>query len=92
MGKYSKVSSSTEWRSGGNVVLRLMEYLTPAVSFDTFLTVSNLFVLGVNNIGATGMLNNANALSLGTKSLKKRNMACLNSAPQAKKQRNFDSG
>ena len=44
MGKYSKVSSSTEWRSGENVVLRLMECLTPAVSFDTFLTISNLFV------------------------------------------------
>ena len=44
MGKYSKVSSSTEWRSGENVVLRLMECLTPAISFDTFLTISNLFV------------------------------------------------
>ena len=31
MGRYSKVSSSTEWRLGENVVLRLMEYLTPTV-------------------------------------------------------------
>ena len=44
MGEYSKVSSSTEWRSGENVVLRLMECLRPAVSFDTFLAISNLFV------------------------------------------------
>ena len=27
MGKHSKVSSSTKWRLGVNVVLRLMEYI-----------------------------------------------------------------
>ena len=44
MGKHSKVSSSTEWRLGENVVLRLMESLTLTVSFDIFITLSHLFV------------------------------------------------
>ena len=62
MGKHSKVSSSTKWRLGENVALRLMEYLTPTVSYDVFM--SNYFTslcllthLGVNNIRATHMLN-----------------------------------
>ena len=55
-----------------------MECLTPSVGFDTFM--DNYFTyfrlithLGVNNIRATGVLNKnyANALSLGTNSLKK---------------------
>ena len=78
MGKHSKVSSSTKWGLRENVDLRLMECLTPSVSFDTFM--DNYFTyfhlithLGVNNIRATGVLNKnyANALSLGTNSLKK---------------------
>ena len=76
MGKHSKVSSSTELRLGENVV-------TSARLQTHF---------GVHNIRATGVLNNANALSLGTNSCKKWNMATLNSAHQAKKQCNFDSG
>ena len=44
MDKHSKVSSSTEWRLGENVVLRLMECLTPTVSFDIFMNISHLFV------------------------------------------------
>ena len=31
-----QVASSTKWGSGDNVVLRLMECLTPTVSFDIF--------------------------------------------------------
>ena len=57
----SKVPSSTEWRLGENVVLWLMECLTPSVSFDIFM--SNYFtsfrlliLLGVNNIQATRVL------------------------------------
>ena len=62
MGKHYKISSSTKWRLGENVVLRLMEYLTPSVNFDIFM--DNYFtyfrlltLLGVNNIRATCVLN-----------------------------------
>ena len=44
MDKYSKFSSSTEWRLGENVVLRLMECLTPTVKFDACIIISHLFV------------------------------------------------
>ena len=44
MGKHSKVSSSNEWRLGENVVLKLMECLTPTVKFNIFITISNSFV------------------------------------------------
>ena len=61
MGKHSKVSSSTKWRLGENVVLRLMESLTLSVRFDIF--IDNYFTsfrllthLGVNNIQATLVL------------------------------------
>ena len=37
MDKHSKASSSTKWRLGENVALRLMECLTRTVSFDTFM-------------------------------------------------------
>ena len=62
MGKHSKFSSSTKGRSGENVVLRLMECLTPTVSFDIFTnnyftTFHLLTYLGVNNIRATRVLN-----------------------------------
>ena len=62
MGKLSKVSPSATWRLGKNVVLRLMECLTPIASFDIFM--DNYFTsfrlltrLGVNNIRATRVLN-----------------------------------
>ena len=42
MGKHSKVSSSTKWRLGENVVLGLMECLTPTFSFDIF--IDNYFI------------------------------------------------
>ena len=44
MGKHSKVSSSIGWRLGENVVLRLMECLTPMIKFDILITISHLFV------------------------------------------------
>ena len=94
MGKHSKVSSFTKWRSGENVVLRMMECLTATVSFDIFM--DNYFTsfrllthLGVNNIRATRVLNK-NSLRkvtiIGDKLLqKKRNVGTLKSAHQAKK-------
>ena len=62
MGKHSKVSSSTKWRSGENVVLRLMECLTPTVSFDIFMdnyliSFRLLTNFGVKNIRITRVLN-----------------------------------
>ena len=62
MGKRSKVSSSSKWRLGENVVLRLMEWLTPYVSFDMlmdnyFTSLRLLMLLGVSNIRATCVLN-----------------------------------
>ena len=62
MGKHSKVSSSTKWRLGENVVLWLMECLTPTASFNIFM--DNYFTsfrlltnLCVNNIRAIPVLN-----------------------------------
>ena len=62
MGKYSKVFPSTIWRLGENVILRLVECLTPSVSSDIFM--DNYFTsfrllnqLGVNNTRATRLLN-----------------------------------
>ena len=61
--KGKQVVSSTKCRFE-NVVLRLMECLTPTFSFDVFM--DNYFTsfclltyLGVNNIQATGVLNNS---------------------------------
>ena len=78
-----------------------MESLTPSVSFDIFMdnyftSVRLLTHVGVNNIRATRVLNK-NRLHkctiIGDKQLqKKRNMANLNSAHQAKKQCNFETG
>ena len=100
MGKHFKVSSSTKWRLGQDVVLWLMECLTSSVSFEIF--TDNYFtsfcllaLLEVNNIWATRLLNK-NRLSrytiIGDKQLQKRNVATLNSAYQAKKECNFNSG
>ena len=84
-----------------NELMRLMECLTPTVSFDIF--IDNYFKcfrlltqLGVNNIRATRVFNK-NKLSKCTiiedkQLLKKERGQCLKSAHQAKKQCNFDSG
>ena len=76
-----------------------MENLTPSVSFDKFidnyLTFFRLIThLGINNIRATCVLNkNMLRKITGDKLLrKKRSVSTLNSAHQAKKQRNRDSG
>ena len=80
MGKQSNVSSSTKWRLGENVVLRLMECLTQTVSFDIFMdnyftSFRQLTHLRVNNIRATPVLNK-NRLSkcaiIGDKQLQKK--------------------
>ena len=81
MGKHSKVSLSTIWRLGENVVLQLIECLTPSVNFDTFM--DNYFTpfhllthLGVNNIRET-LAVNKNRLRkctiIGDKQLQKKN-------------------
>ena len=85
MGKYSKVYSSTKWRLREKFVLRPMECLTPTVKFDIF-TFDILFHIclppdhhGVNNIRATDVLKNANALSWETNSCKEADVATLSS-------------
>ena len=62
MSKYFKVSSATKWRLEENVVLQLMECVTPSVTFDIFMhNHFTSFLLpthaGVNNIRATSLLN-----------------------------------
>ena len=52
----------TKWRLGEKVVLRLMECLTPSVSFNIFMdnyftSLRMLTHLGINNIRATLVLN-----------------------------------
>ena len=94
------VPSSTKWELGENVVLRLMECLISTVSFDIFMDdYSNLFVCSltlelttfVQQICST-KIGYTNAIPLETNSCKKRKAATLNSAHQAEKQCNFNSG
>ena len=104
MGKHSKVSSSTKWRLGESVFLRLMECLTLTVFFVFFLTylwitISHLFaclptleLTTFEQQVCSTKIGYSNALSLGINICKKRNVTILNSAHQAKKQCNFDSG
>ena len=86
---------------GENVVLRLMEYPTPTVSFDTimdnyFTSFRLLTQLGVNNIWAAGMLNKDRLHKwnmIRDKQLQKKGTWPLShSAHQAKKHCNFGSG
>ena len=99
MGKLSKVSCSTECRLGESVVLRLMECLTPAVKFDIFdifITISHLFVCPPALEFTTFEQQVCSITQMHyhweQTAAKKWNMATLNSAHQAKKQCNFDSG
>ena len=55
--KGKQVASSTRWGLGENVVLRLMEFLTPTVNFNIFMDNYFTFHLGVNSIWATGVFN-----------------------------------
>ena len=95
MDKHSKVSSSTKWRLGGSVVLRPIDFLTPTVKIDIFITTSHLFVCRLfleftkfkqEVCTATQMHCHWEQLAA-----KKWNVATLNSAHQAKKQCNFDN-
>ena len=96
MGKHSKVSSSTEWRLGENVVLRSMECLTPTVKFNVFKTILHLFV-SLSTLELTTFEQQVCSTTQmhyrwEQTAAKKWNMATLNSAHQAKKQCNFHSG
>ena len=83
MSKHSKVSSSTKWRLGESVFLRLMECLTLTVFFVVFFDIfmDNYFTsfrllthLGVNNIRAASVLNKNRLLKctiIGDKHLQK---------------------
>ena len=96
MGKHSKVSSSTEWRLGENVVLRSMECLPPTVKFDIFITISLLFVcqptLELTTFEQQVCSTTQMHYHWEQAASKKWNMATLNSTHQTKKQCNFDSG
>ena len=89
MDKYSKVSSSTEWRLRENVVLRQMECLTPTVKVDIFITISHLFVSRPTLEFTKFEQQVCSATPLHyhreQNAAKKWNMATLNSAHQAKK-------
>ena len=96
--KGKQVASSTKWGLGDNVVLRLMECLTPTVSFDLFMdnyfTSFRLFVclptLELTTFEqevCSTKIGYANTLSSGTNSCKKRNVATLNSAAHIKQKR-----
>ena len=87
-----------KWGLGDNVVLRLMECLTPTVSFDLFMdnyfTSFRLFVclptLELTTFEqevCSTKIGYANTLSSGTNSCKKRNVATLNSAAHIKQKR-----
>ena len=100
MGRQSKVSPSTKWRLGENLVLQLMEcvsWLTPSVSFEIFMNncftsfrlLPTLELTTFEQHVCSTKIGYANALSLGTNSCEKRNVAALNNAPQEKS--NFDS-
>ena len=53
--KGKQVASSTKWGLGENVVLRLMECLTPTDNYFTSFPLLNH--LAINNIGATDVPN-----------------------------------
>ena len=95
--KFKQVASSAKQGLGNNVVLRLMEWLTPPVSFYLFMnhyfTSFRLFVclpLELTTFGqevCSAKIGYANKLSSGTNSCKKRNVATLNSAAHIKQKR-----
>ena len=77
---------------GENVVLRLVDCLTPAVSFDVFMddyftSFCLLIHFGVTIIRATGVLNKnrLRKCTNGQTAAKKRNAATLNSAAYLQK-------
>ena len=88
--KGKQVASCTKQGLGENVALRLMECLTPTVSFDMILIYLLMSISFVQQVCST-KIGYANAQSQGTNNCKKRNSATLNSVHQAEKQCNFDS-
>ena len=93
MGKHPKVSPSTIWRLGENIVLRLMECSTPSVSFDIFMdkyftSFRLLTHLGVNKIRATLMLSKnrlRKCTIIGDKQLQKKGRGHFKQRPSSKK-------
>ena len=91
-----QVPSSAKWELGANVVLRLMKFLTPTVSFDIFVdnyfTSFRLFACFPTlelttfeqEVCSTTKIGYTNTLSSVTNSYKKRNVATLNSAAHIK--------
>ena len=101
MGKHFKLSSSTKWRLGVNVALRLTQFLTSSISFDIFM--DNYFIsfrlltlLGATNIRTTRVLckNRLRKCAIiGEKQLPKQEHDPFKQYTWSKKkQRNFDSG
>ena len=92
MGNHSKASSSAKWRLGENVVLRLIECLTPSVSFDIFMdnyltSFRLLTLLGVNNMRATRVLNKTRLRKcavIGDKQLQKKKRGHYKHSPLSK--------
>ena len=95
MDKHSKVSSSTEWRLGENVVQRSMECLTPTVKFDIFIIISHLFVCRPTLELTTFEKQVYSTMKMhchwDKTAAKKGSVATLNSAHEAKKHCNFDN-
>ena len=96
--KRKLVASSTRWWLGYNIVLRLMECLTPTVTFglfvDNYATPFRLFVwLPVLELRTfkqevcSTKIGYASTLSSVTNSCRKRNVATLNSASHIKQKR-----
>ena len=91
-----QVASSTKWRSGDNVVLRLMKCLTSTVSFDIF--IYNYFIsfrlfaclptleltTFEKEVCSVTKIGYTSTLSPATNSCKKRNVATLNSTTHIK--------
>ena len=96
--KGKEVVSSTKWGLGDNIVLRLMECLTPIISFDllmdNYFASFRLFVCWpalelteFEQVVCPSKIGYVNTLSSGINSCKKRNVATLNSAAHIKQKR-----
>ena len=91
--KGKQVASSAKWKLGENIVLWLMDCLSPVFSFDMFMdnyfrSFCLLTYIGFNNIRATGMFSKnrlRKCTITGDKQQQKKNVVTLNSAHQAKK-------
>ena len=93
-----QVASCTKWGLGDNVVLRLMECLTPAVSchlfmanyftsFRLFVSLPTLELTICEQVVCSTKIGYANTPSLGINSCKRWNVATLKSAVHSKQKR-----